>query len=131
MVAPLLIGLAAGALGFVLGGINKPQPQPEKKEEPAPPPPPDPRIDQIMQSQQRQEALLNQLLGRSQAASEQQGQQPQQPYGMLHNPAALNAYLGGACTPGQFSNLLDHLLSRMPPPSGRAEMFFLAGARCS
>lgn len=126
MVAPLLIGLAAGALGFVLGGVNKPQPQPEKKEEPAPPPPPDPRLDQIMQSQQRQEALLNQLLGRSQDPSQQQ-----QPYGLLQNPAALNSYLGGACTPGQYAQLLENLLSKLPPPCGRAEMFFVAGARCA
>lgn len=137
---PLIIGLAAGALGWVLGSLGKMQQKPEdKKQEPAPPPA-DPRIDQIMQSQAKQEAMLNQLLQNQQlmmgglmsGAFGAQQPQPgcpgpsfnaslslnvQAPYGLLQCPAAMNALFGGAQSPGAFSGQLERLLCKLPAPA--------------
>lgn len=95
---PLIIGLAAGALGFVLGNLGK------KKEEPAPQPAqPDPRLDQIMMSQARQEALLGRIL-----------QNQESMMSCFGNPAAMNALFGGAQSPGQFFAVAERLTIAMP-----------------
>lgn len=138
---PLVIGLAAGALGFVLGGLGKKE---EKKEQPAPPEP-DPRLDQIMQSQAKQEALLGQILQNQQLMMSGMGACAGQSGGLgrdlsmfaagaaafgagasaggdamlgcLQNPAALNALFSGASGPGDFLAMAERVVVRMP--SGR------------
>ena len=123
MPAPLLIGLAAGALGFFLGNLGKNK----KKEEPAKPPKPDPRIDQIQQTQQRHGLLLRQLLmGQQQLlAGQRQGRGPivfndidigNTNIGIFQNPAALSAMFPVGQSPAVFQKQLNQVMANMPPP---------------
>jgi hypothetical protein len=101
---PLVVGLAAGALGFLLGSLgNKKEEKGEKK--------PDPRLDQIMQSQQRIEGMLGQVLQNQQALFA--GQAAIFGQGFMNQfcqcPAAMQSAFGGCRSPGQFLGQMDTL----------------------